>query len=191
MYVMPQRLWGAMMTGMRGDLAEPVAEKIRPNLVDPLHFEWSHHRNCSLSPIQVLYAYGALCGISAAISVFFAWRGAWYVPVFSLIEMLAVGMAFLLYGRHAGDRELIALDQTALTIQIFHAQRVFCIKLDPSYVRFNATPYKASARNGLMSICDRREEVKVGRFLTVRKRDQFASELQEALRKIGLAAIER
>ena len=175
---------------MAGELEVTDVERTGAAPADPLHFEWSHHRNCSLSPLQVLYAYGALCGISTAISVFFAWRGAWYILAFSLIEMLAVGVAFLFFGRHASDREHIALDRTALTIQIFDAQRVVCFRLNPSCVRLNATAAKAMARNGLMSIYDRGEEVKVGRFLTVPKRNQFVLELKAALQKIDLAAAE-
>lgn len=139
--------------------------------------EWTLKRNCSISPRQLFLAYGALCTVSFAIASFFAWRGAWYVLAFAVLEMMAVGAAFLLFARHAMDREYIALDQDCLLIELFEAEQSRQFKLDPRATRINIP----AAHHRLIAVEQYGTRVEIGRFLTAFKRQQFARELRSAL----------
>ncbi|MBC7416274.1 MAG: DUF2244 domain-containing protein [Herminiimonas sp.] len=142
--------------------------------------EWTLKRNCSISPRQLLLAYCALCGVSLAIASFFTWRGAWYVLAFAVMEMLAVGIAFLLFARHATDREVIALDGDWLRIELIEAERSRTFRLDPRATRIEIP----AAHYRLIAVEQHGTRVEIGRFLTAFKRQQFARELRSAL--VGL-----
>lgn len=78
--------------------------------------EWTLRRNCSLSPRQVARAYAVLCAGSLAVAVGFLAHGVWLVLAFSLVELALVGLALLLYARHATDHERIALSESGLLV---------------------------------------------------------------------------
>ena len=139
--------------------------------------EWVLKRNCSISPRQMLLAYGALCGVSFAIACFFTWHGAWYVMCFALLEMAAVGIAFLLFGRHATDRERVALCGDSLVIELIEAERARQFRLDPRATRIEIP----AAYHRLIAIEEPGTRVEIGRFLPALKRLQFARELRTAL----------
>ena len=139
--------------------------------------EWILKRNCSITPRQLLFAYGALCGVSFTIASFFTWRGAWYVLAFAVLEMTAVGLAFMLFARHASDREHIALDRDCLLIEVVEADRLRQFKLDPRATRIEipVVHYR------LIAVEQHGTRIEIGRFLTAFKRQQFARELRSAL----------
>jgi uncharacterized membrane protein len=93
--------------------------------------EWFLNRNCSIMPRQLGHVYTALCTASLSIAVFFTLRGAWYVLGFAILEMSAVGFAFLLYACHATDREHIALVDDCLLVELIQAEQVRRYRLDP------------------------------------------------------------
>ncbi|MGE5651716.1 DUF2244 domain-containing protein [Noviherbaspirillum sp. UKPF54] len=139
--------------------------------------EWVIRRNCSMSPRQLASAYSALCAMSLAVAVFFTLHGAWYVLAFSILEISAVGGAFVQFGRHANDHERILLMDNCLLVEVVRADRVRQFRLDPHATRI-ALPAKpgsavALEANGI--------KVEVGRFLTEWKRREFAGELKSAL----------
>jgi len=139
--------------------------------------EWVSKRNCSVSPRQMLVAYAALCGISLAVACFFAWHGAWYVLCFALLEMAAVGAAFVVHGRHATDRERIALEHDCLLIELVQAEHAREFRLDARYAKIQAP----TAYHRLIGIEARGTRVEIGRFLPSPKRQQFVRELRSAL----------
>ena len=139
--------------------------------------EWILKRNCSVTPRQMLLAYGALCGTSFAVACFFTWHGAWYVMCFALLEMTAVGAAFLVFARHATDRERVALDRDCLLIEVIEAERARQFRLDPRRARIESP----IAYHRLIAIEQHGTRVEVGRFLPALKRQQFARELRSAL----------
>jgi hypothetical protein len=71
--------------------------------------DWMLKRNCSVTPSQLGWAYGALCVTSLGIGAWFWAMGARFVLGFAWIELMAVGLAFFAYARHAGDGETISL----------------------------------------------------------------------------------
>ena len=66
---------------------------------------WRLRRNCSVTPSQLIAFYLMLCTVSLVIGGFFWYQGAPFVLGFAGLELLAVGVAFLVYARHATDRE--------------------------------------------------------------------------------------
>lgn len=139
--------------------------------------EWTLSRNCSITPRQLGLAYAGLCTASLSVAIFFTWHGAWYVLGFSLLELTAVGVAFLLYARHATDREYIALIDDCLLVEVIQVEQVRQYRLDSRWIRVDVPV----SHNGLIGLESRGTRVEVGRFLTESKRHEFAGELQRTL----------
>jgi len=140
--------------------------------------EWMLKRNCSLTPRQLGTAYFAVCTTSLLVAIFFAASGAWYVLGFALIEQFGVGVAFLLYARHATDREHIALEENCLLVEVIQVEHVRQFRLDPRLTRVEPP---ASGSSGLVRLEANGTRVEIGRFLTEWKRREFALELKGAL----------
>lgn len=147
--------------------------------------EWTLQRNCSLAPRQVALAYAAVCTVSLAVAVAFLVNGVWLVLAFSLAELAAVGLALLLYARHATDHERIALSDGALVVECVQAQRRRVTRLDPLRTRILLPDGPGRA---LVQLEARGVLVEVGRFVTDARRRQVAHELRQALRTVSTAA---
>jgi hypothetical protein len=81
------------------------------------NIDWMLKRHCSVTPAQLGWAYGLLCVVSLGIGAAFWLSGAPFVLGFAWIELIAVGLAFLAYARHASDGELISLRGSRLVIE--------------------------------------------------------------------------
>lgn len=138
---------------------------------------WILKKNCSISPRQLAKAYLALCCASFVVAGYFTLQGAWVVMVFALLEMTAVAAAFLYFGRHATDRECIALNEAELVVELVRAEKTRQFRMDPSRTRV-ALP---ALRHGLIGLEGSAGRIEVGRFLTERKRREFANELNQEL----------
>jgi uncharacterized membrane protein len=147
--------------------------------------EWVLKRNCSISPRQLAMVYAILCSVSLTIAVVFTLRGAWYILGFAVLELAAVGLAFLQYGRHATDRERIALLEDTLLIELIQAEQASLYRLDPRATRVGLP----DAQHGLITVEAPGMRVEVGRFLTAWRRREFAQELEHALRDARLAGL--
>ncbi len=130
-----------------------------------------------MSPRRLVMLYFALCAGSLIVAAVFTARGAWYVLVFAILELLAVGTAFFLYARHASDREHIALTGNCLLIELIQSEQVRQFRLDPRTTRIRV-PESSGELVGLQA---RGVQIQVGRFVTERKRREFARELRQAL----------
>jgi uncharacterized membrane protein len=139
--------------------------------------EWVLKKNCSISPRQLAQAYMALCLASFLVATYFVMHGAWVVMVFALLEMSAVAAAFLYFGRHATDRECISLSEAELLVELVQAEQSLSFRLDPRRTRV-AIP---EPRQRLIRLEANGERVDVGRYLTERKRQEFAKELNREL----------
>lgn len=139
--------------------------------------EWILKKNCSISPRQLAQAYLALCVASFLVASYFVMQGAWVVMVFALLEMSAVAAAFVYFGRHATDRECISLSDAELRVELVQAERSLSYRLDPRRTHV-AVP---EPRQRLIRLEANGERVEVGRYLTERKRQEFAQELNREL----------
>ena len=80
---------------------------------------WQMRRNCALSPKQLLKFYIALVFLSVVVATGFFLAGVWMIPLFTILELSAVTLGFLIYCRHALDCETIEIDGKRLTIKKF------------------------------------------------------------------------
>jgi len=110
-------------------------------------------------------------------------HGAWLVMVFAMLEMCAVAAAFIYFGRHAMDRECISLSEAELRVDLVQAEQNLSFRFDPRRTRV-AIP---EPRQRLIRLEANGERVEVGRYLTERKRQEFAHELNRELSGYRLA----
>ena len=78
---------------------------------------WFLKRNCSVTPAQLAWLYLSLCVVLLGIGCFFWLQGALLILPFASLELALVGVAFLLYARHAADGERISLQGGRLVVE--------------------------------------------------------------------------
>lgn len=140
--------------------------------------EWLFRRNCSITPRQLCLFYASLSSVSFAVAAYFTFHGAWFVLVFAFLEMSAVAAAFLVYARHATDRERIALNGECLLVELIQCDRATQFKLNPRLIRV-----RPPARyRDLIRLDGPDAGIEVGRYLTESKRREFARELTMEMR---------
>jgi len=142
---------------------------------------WMLSRNCALTPRQVGAFYLSLVAASTVIATFFLLRGAWMILPFSFLEMVALGVALLVYARHAVDGERVSLRRDALEIESIDGRTRRLTHLDPRGVRVEMDARPRAA----LTVVARGERVVVGRFVCERERRRFARELRHALSLAG------
>lgn len=147
---------------------------------------WTLKRNCSLTPRQSLALYALLCAASFGIALVFLLQGVWMVFAFALVEMMAVGLAFLHYARHALDVETIALTDRYLLIERIDAGRREEIRLDPTWLR--VLPPEPRGRK-LIHLESHGARIAIGAYVSEAIRSQVARELGQSLRARGLRSL--
>ncbi|RCX11063.1 DUF2244 domain-containing protein [Extensimonas vulgaris] len=140
--------------------------------------DWRLARNCSVTPAQLGGLYLSLCAVSLGIALFFWTRGALLVLPFTGIEIIAVGIAFVLYGRHAADGERISLEGARLVVERETAGRLERAEFDRQWVRVEP---KTGDRS-LITLSAQGKVMEVGRFVRPELRAALASEIRMALR---------
>ena len=140
---------------------------------------WLLRRNCSVSPVQLGWVFGWLSLVSLAVGGFFWSMGATLVLPFTAVELVAVATAFLVYARHATDRESICLSDGRLVVEQELAGKTrrcefssYAVQIEPGV-----------SRGGLIEVRGGGEAVQVGRFLRADLRPALANEIRRALRR--------
>lgn len=139
---------------------------------------WLLKRPCSLTPAQLAWAYASLCAASLMVATFFWFQGATLVMPFAWAELLAVGAAFLLYSRHAGDAEKIVLQGGQLVVELETAGRTQRAEFNREWVRVEPRQGDGS----LIEVSGQGQVVQVGRHLRPELRPMLAREIRLALR---------
>ena len=80
---------------------------------------WQMRRNCALTPKQLLQFYIVLVCLSFVVAIGFLLAGVWVIPIFTIVEIGAVTIGFLIYCRHALDSETIEIDGKRLLFKKF------------------------------------------------------------------------
>lgn len=155
----------------------PGVAGLRPAL------QWVLKRNCSVTPRQLGAVYLSLCLLALAISAGFWWQGAPLVTAFACVELLCVGIALLVYARHASDREVLTLAGRSLAVVQNHGGRTARADFEADWL--NVEP--AAGQGSLVELSGRGQYIRVGRFLRPEVRGAFAQELRRALRRAGRA----
>ncbi|OOG41272.1 DUF2244 domain-containing protein [Polaromonas sp. A23] len=140
--------------------------------------QWQLKRNCSVTPAQLLGLYVSLCVVSLGIAGFFWVQGATLVMPFAWLELVAVGLAFRTYARHAKDGERIVLQGSYLVVELESAGRL-------ERAEFNRECVRVEPRSGdgsLIEVSGQGSSVSVGRHVRPELRPALAREIRHALR---------
>lgn len=140
--------------------------------------QWLLKRNCSVTPAQLGKLYLSLCIVSLGIGTFFWVQGAHLVLPFAWLELVAVGVAFLFYARHARDGEKIVLQGRQLVVELENGGRTERAEFERDWVRVEP----ASGDGSLIQVSGQGRSITVGRHLRADLRPLLAREIRFALR---------
>jgi len=158
-------------------MSAPPQDPWKQDASDRQH-EWLLKRNCSLTPGQLAGLFSAVAAVSVFIGVAFAMSGAWMVLPFAFVEVMALGVAFLVHARHATDYERIVLRDDCLLIETCQATRLQREQYLPSRTRVE---YSGSRRE-LIGLATAGRRIEVGRYVPESERPQLAMQLRSRLR---------
>jgi uncharacterized membrane protein len=146
--------------------------------VSPQGMSWHLRRNCSITPARLGGLYASLCAVSLGIAgCFWLWGSPSVVP-FAVAELVAVGVAMLIYARHAVDGERIALEGPQLVVELDRAGKTERVELNPAWLRVEPSADECS----LVELSAQGRRVRVGRFLRPELRSALAREIRAAVR---------
>ncbi|MDP1743025.1 MAG: DUF2244 domain-containing protein [Polaromonas sp.] len=140
--------------------------------------QWLLRRNCSVTPVQLAFLYASLCMVSLGIAGVFWAQGVRIVMLFALLELAAVGVAFLVYARHATDGERIVLQGARLVVELESAGRLERAEFNREWVRVEPK----SGDGSLIEVSGQGRSVRVGRHVRPELRPALAREIRYALR---------
>ena len=141
--------------------------------------QWVLRRNCSITPRQLMTVYLSLSALSLTIGLGFWWHGATYVLGFAGVELLLVGLALVVYARHASDRDTVTLDGRDVQVERHFGRQVERADFRAEWVCIEP----AQAQGSLVELTGQGRRVRVGRFLRPELRAALAQELRRALRR--------
>ncbi|WP_370263762.1 DUF2244 domain-containing protein [Limnobacter sp.] len=138
---------------------------------------WVFKRNCALTPRQLLSWYLSLCALTLVIASGFAIMGFWIVLPFAGLELLLVGIAFVIYARHAADYEAIELRPGHLRLEWAHGSKLTEIEWPPQWTQLSYNGrYKAP-----LVISHRGQQVKMGKFIAEKDKSSLHLQIRAAL----------
>lgn len=141
--------------------------------------QWRMVRHPSFAPGRLLQVFAALCLVSLGIGLGF-WRfGAPVVLPLAGLELLLLGLAFVVCSRHARDAETITLAGRALQVEHHCGRQIERAAFRAEWVRVEPVHGEGS----LVELTGQGQRMRVGRYLRPDLRRVLASELRRALRR--------
>lgn len=131
-----------------------------------------------MSPSQLGWMYASLCVVSLGIGTGFWFAGASFVLPFASLELVAVGVAFLVYARHASDGERIYLHGPQLVVELETGGKLRRAEFHREWVRVEPR----SGDGSLIELSGQGRSINVGRFVRPELRPALAREIRMALR---------
>ena len=128
--------------------------------------------------MQLGGVYLSLCVLSLGAATWFWKLGFPLAMLLAWLEIMVLGVALAIYGRHAADGERISLQGSRLVVELETAGRLQRAEFDRSRVRVEP---KTGDRSLIMLSAQGRT-VEVGRFMRPELRAALASEIRMALR---------
>lgn len=147
--------------------------------------QWLLKRNCSIAPRQLLAFYVSLLAVSLTIGGVLWLRGAPMVLPFAGIELIGVGLALLVYARHAADSEKMVLRPGRFTVECRLGATIARVEFAPPRVRVEPRWDERS----LIELSGQGQKIAVGRFVRPELRRALADELRAALAHCGAARV--
>lgn len=145
--------------------------------VHDTRISWEFRRNCSVTPGQLAASFALIAFVSLTIGAFCWFQGAVLVLPFASLELLAVGIAFVVYARHALDGDRIWLEGSVLVVESENAGEMVRREFQRAWVRIEQVAHG----NAMIEICCHGQRVPVGRFIRNELRQRVAAELRLAL----------
>ena len=142
------------------------------------NIQWFLRRNCSVTPAQLAWLYTSLCVLSLGIGLVFWLHGATLVLPFASLELVAVGVAFVVYARHATDGEIIYLRGAQLVVEFESGGELERQEFRRESVRVEPRVDDHS----LIKVSGQGRSINVGRFVRPELRPMLAREIRMALR---------
>jgi uncharacterized membrane protein len=146
----------------------------------PTH--WHIKRNCSASPRQLALVLASLVAVSFAIGLGFAAYGLWMVLPFVGLEVLAVALAFVCYGRHAADYERLEVQNGMLRLERADGARLIERAWPAAAARVDLVTAEGALAHPHVYLRVRGERTEVGQLLPDERRLELARDLRQALR---------
>lgn len=146
--------------------------------VSDQQIHWKLLRNCSVTPAQLVWLYASLCVVSLGIAGGFWLVGAKMVMPFAWAELVAVGVAFVVYARHATDGERIVLQGSQLVVEQTSAGKMLRAEFNRDWVRVE--PHRDD--RSLIELSGQGQSVHIGRHIRPELRSALAREIRMALR---------
>lgn len=144
---------------------------------------WHLRRNCSVTPRQLGGWYATLCLLSLLIGSGFWVLGMPLVLAFAGLELLAVGVALLVYARHALDGETVRLHGGRLSVERECAGRRETLEFGGApRVRIRTLAHEQD----LIELQAPGRRLSVGRHVRPQWRCALAGEMRRALQAGGL-----
>jgi len=124
--------------------------------------------------------YASLCLVSLGIGMVFWIQGATMVLPYAALELLAVGVAFVVYARHATDGERILLRGTQLVVEFENGGKLERAEFQRDWVRVEPR----AGHRSLIEVSGQGRSIDVGRFVRPELRPVLAREIRMALRGV-------
>jgi uncharacterized membrane protein len=141
-------------------------------------FEWVLRRHAPLSPAQMLVFFASLSLVSLSIGLFFWLQGALLVLPFAALEILAVGICFLIFSRHVLDQERIVVDGFQVVVEHEAAGVRERAQFHRQWVRIEPL----GGEHSLIAVSGQGKTMQVGRYVRPERREALAHELRRAVR---------
>jgi uncharacterized membrane protein len=177
--LLPRRQPGAATAGLASGLRFGREVALTHERGAPRAVQWQLRRNCSITPAQMLAAYGLLCALSLAVALFLWFTGVRVVLAFTGFELMLLGLAMLVFARHAGDRETLTLVGRSLLVERATGPNVERVAFQADWL----TVEPAAGQNSLVKLSGGGREMRVGRHLRPEARAEFARELRRTVRQ--------
>ena len=139
-------------------------------------------RNCSISPAGLFRVFALLALAIFGIGAGFAVASAWLILPFAGLEVLALGVAFLLSGRHAADYEHIELEHGRLTVEVAEGPRTARYAMDARAARVEVCREAGGYGVPRVQLRGAHGSVELGRHLDGERRVELAAELTRRMR---------
>jgi uncharacterized membrane protein len=120
---------------------------------------------------------------SSLIASYFWWHGAWMILPFTFAELFVLGVALLIYARHASDYEKIKLSGTELTVELFLGNRRTVKHWNAPWVRVKDPELNLDAKKQLVVLEMGQEAIQIGQFIVADQRLGLAKEIRSAINR--------